>query len=189
MTKNMILVQNIETFETITRLTVDVESGETVTDRVDQYFTKNANWGIVSLDDDADGEYMNVLLVAPVDGPDFEMDMTTGEMEPVESVDPGVELATKVDIALEMDMNDVPQEQIVAMLTPDAETTITPVKPRKTRKTKTKSRTKAKGAKMSTQPKKIRNFEILAAYIEANPGVSRTTVFADAGLQLSLIHI
>ena len=76
MTKNQILVQNIETFETITRLTVDVESGETVTDRVDQYFTKNANWGIVSLDDDADGEYMAVLLVAPVDGPDFVMDMT-----------------------------------------------------------------------------------------------------------------
>ena len=39
---------------------------------------------------------------------------------------------------------------------------------------------------MSTQTKKIRNFEILAAYIEANPGVSRTTVFGDAGLQSSL---
>ena len=40
---------------------------------------------------------------------------------------------------------------------------------------------------MSTQsPKKIRNFEILVAFIEANPGVSRTTVFADAGLQSSL---
>ena len=39
---------------------------------------------------------------------------------------------------------------------------------------------------MSTQPKKIRNFEILVSYIEANPGVSRTDVFADAGLQSSL---
>ena len=39
---------------------------------------------------------------------------------------------------------------------------------------------------MSTQPKKIRNFEILVAFIEANPGVSRTDVFADAGLQSSL---
>ena len=39
---------------------------------------------------------------------------------------------------------------------------------------------------MSTQPKKIRNFEILCAHIEANPGVSRTDVFADAGLQKSL---
>ena len=199
MTKNQILVQNIETFATITRLTVDVESGETATERIDQYFSKNANWGIVSLDDDADGEYMNVLLVAPIDGPDFEMDMTTGEMEPVESVDPAVELATKVDIALEMDMNDVPQEQIVAMLdgaehfeavdvyAKPAEKTITPAKPRKARKTKTKSRTKAKGAKMSTtQPKRIRNFEILCAYIEANPGVSRTDVFNDASLLLAL---
>ena len=183
MTKNQILVQNIETFDTITRLTVDVESGETATERVDQYFTKNANWGIVSLDDDADGEYMAVLLVAPVDGPDFVMDMTTGEMEPVESVDPAAELAAKMDIALEMDMNDVPQEQIVAMIASDdaPAKTITPKKPRKARK----SKSKAKGAKMS-QPKKIRNFEILAAYIEANPGVSRTTVFADAGLQTSL---
>ena len=185
MTKNQILVQNIETFATITRLTVDVESGETATERIDQYFSKNDKWGIVSLDDDADGEYMHVLLVAPVEGVDYEMDMTTGEMEPVESVDPAAELAAKMDIALEMDMNDVPQEQIVAMLTSESETTITPAKPRKARKTKTKSRTKAKGAKMS-QPKKIRNFEILCAFIEANPGVSRTTVFADAGLQSSL---
>ena len=37
-----------------------------------------------------------------------------------------------------------------------------------------------------SQPKKIRNFEILVAFIEANPGVSRTDVFADAGLQSSL---
>ena len=37
-----------------------------------------------------------------------------------------------------------------------------------------------------SQVKKIRNFEILCAFIEANPGVSRTTVFADAGLQSSL---
>ena len=37
-----------------------------------------------------------------------------------------------------------------------------------------------------SQPKKIRNFEILVSFIEANPGVSRTTVFADAGLQSSL---
>ena len=183
MTQNQILVQNIETFATITRLTVDVESGETVTERVDQYFSKNANWGIVSLDDDADGEYMSVLLVAPVDGPDFMFDDVTGEMEPVESVDPAAELAAKMDIAMEMDMNDVPQEELVAMLTSEEPAkTITPKKPRKARK----SKSKAKGAKMSTQTKKIRNFEILAAYIEANPGVSRTTVFADAGLQSSL---
>ena len=32
----------------------------------------------------------------------------------------------------------------------------------------------------------MRNFEILAAFVSANPGVSRTDVFADAGLQSSL---
>ena len=32
----------------------------------------------------------------------------------------------------------------------------------------------------------MRNFEILAAFISANPGVSRTDVFTDAGLQSSL---
>ena len=188
MTKNQILVQNIETFATITRLTVDVESGETATQRIDQYFSNNDKWGIVSLDDDADGEYMNVLLVAPVDGPDFEMDMTTGEMEPVEDIEPAAELAAKMDIAMELDMNDVPQEQILAMLSNEAtpvtvdevEAATITAKPRKTRKTK------AKGAKMSTQPKKIRNFEILVAFIEANPGVSRTDVFADPGLLSSL---
>ena len=32
----------------------------------------------------------------------------------------------------------------------------------------------------------MRNYEILAAFITNNPGVSRTTVFGDAGLQASL---
>ena len=166
MTKNQILVQNIETFETITRLTVDVESGETQTERVDQYFTKNDNWGIVSLDDDADGEYMAVLLVAPIDGPDYDAIL----QEPV-------------------DLNDTPQEELVAMInaeelaaepTPAPAATITPApkKPRKARKSKAKS-TPNKGAK-------VRNFEILASHIESNPGVSRTDVFADAGLQSAL---
>ena len=168
------LVQNIETFETIT--TFNSESA------FDTWMSESTVYGIVSLDADADGEYDFVALVAPVDGPDFIMDTDTGEMEPVEDIDPAAELAAKMDIALEMDMNDVPQEQIVAMIASDdaPAKTITPKKPRKARKSK-----KAKGAKMS-QTKKIRNFEILAAYIEANPGVSRTTVFADAGLQSSL---
>ena len=37
-----------------------------------------------------------------------------------------------------------------------------------------------------SQPKKIRNFEILCALIEANPGISRTDVFNDSSLQLAL---
>lgn len=171
------LVQNIETFETIT--TFNSESA------FDTWMDESSLYGIVSLDTDADGEYDFVALVAPISGPDFIMDETTGEMEPVEDIDPAAEFAAKMDIMLEMDMNDVPQEQIVAMLAPTEEATITPAKPRKARKTKTKSRTKAKGAKMS-QPKKIRNFEILVSFIEANPGVSRTDVFQDPGLLTSL---
>ncbi len=184
MTKNQILVQNIETFATITRLTVDVDKGETVTERVDQYFQSGAQhrWGIVSLDDDADGEYMSVMLVAPVDGPDFVFDTDTGEMEPVENVDSNVEVATKLDIAMELDMNDVPQEQIVAMLTADEQPAKTPApkKPRKARKSKSKSKTvkKAKANKGA----KMRNFEILAAFIEKYPGVSRTDVFCHQDL-------
>ena len=184
MTKNQILVQNIETFETITRLTVDTESGETTTERVDQYFSKNNNWGIVSLDDDVDGEYMAVLLVAPVDGPDFVFDNDTGEMEPVEDLAPATEIETKLDIAMELDMNDVGQDEILAMIAAESTPEPAPAKPRKARKSKSKSKTvkKAKANKGA----KMRNFEILSAHIESNPGVSRTDVFADAGLQSAL---
>ena len=161
MTNNQILVQDIETFATITRLTVDVESGETATERIDQYFSKNDNWGIVSLDDDADGEYMHVMLVAAVDGPDY--DAVT--QEPVVPAD--AELAAKLDIALEIDE-------------PETITTPAPKKPRTPRKSKTpKSNTLNKG-------KTMKNHEILAAFISANPGVTRAVVFDDAGLQASL---
>ena len=208
--KNQILVQNVETFETITRLTVATDEGETVSQRVDQYFSKNANWGIVSLDDDADGEYMSVLLVAPVDGPDFVMDDTTGEMEPVETHDVAAEVQAKVDIMLDLDdaneelfaaitvqdnMNDASQEDILAAIqaetTPEPAATITPkpAKPRKARKSKAKSnKPKTKGAKVITPTagKKVRNFEILAALIESKPGISRTDVFQDPGLLVQL---
>lgn len=194
---NQILVQNIETFETITRLTVGVELGESVTDRVDQYLTGNERWGIVSLEDDADGEYMAVLLVAAADGPDYEMDMTTGEMEPVEELSAAQELDAKYDIMMELDMNDVAQEDILAMIAdeplapvpapvediiadPQPATITTPSQPRKPRKANTpKSNT-------LTQGKTMKNHEILAAFISANPGVTRATIFSDAGLQGSL---
>ena len=164
MTNNQILVQDIETFATITRLTVDVESGETATERIDQYFSKNANWGIVSLDEDADGEYMHVMLVAAVDGPDY--DAVT--QEPIPPAD--AELAAKLDIALEIDEPET-------ITTPGA---AAPAKPRKPRKSKTPStNTLNKG-------KTMKNHEILAAFISANPGVTRAVVFSDAGLQGSL---
>jgi len=188
-----ILVTNIETFETIT--TFDSM------DAFDAWMDDNAEYGIVSLDTDADGEYGWVALVAPLDGPDFMMDTVTGEMEPVvnQRAIQKAAIVEAIDSIEAAKMNDVPQEQILAMLnneaTPSADdsdddtTIITkPAKQKKSRKSKVKSNTqsKAKGAKMSTQTKSIRNFEILCAFIEANPGVSRTDVFADSGLQSSL---
>ena len=171
-----ILVQNIETFATITTFP-DM-------DAFDAWMDTNGKFGIVSLDADADGEYGFVALVAPQDGPDFVMDTVTGEMEPVEDIDPAAELEAKLDIAMEIDMNDASQEDILAAIqaeaAPKPAATITPApkKPRKARKSKAKS-TPNKGAK-------VRNFEILASHIESNPGVSRTDVFADAGLQGAL---
>ena len=175
------LVQNIETFETIT--TFNSESA------FDTWMSESTVYGIVSLDADADGEYDFVALVAPVDGPDFIMDTDTGEMEPVEDLAPATEIDTKLDIALELDMNDVSQDDILSMLYANQEDmadTVTPepapAKPRKARK----SRKKAKTVKKAKATTKVRNFEILAAFIDANPGVSRTDVFADAGLQSDL---
>ena len=205
MTNNQILVQDIETFATITRLTVAVDEGETVTDRVDQYFSKNTRWGIVSLDDDADGEYMAVLLVAAAEGPDY--DAVT--LDPVPSAD--AELEAKLDIMMEIDMNDASQDVILAalagtidpkalleeaeqdaqagcfaasvekkMIARDIKKATITQKPRKQRKSKTpKTNTLNKG-------KTMKNHEILAAFISANPGVTRAVVFSDAGLQGSL---
>jgi len=164
---NQILVQNVETFETITRLTLN--EGETVTARIDQYFSKNSSWGIVSIEDDADGEYASVLLVAPVDGPDFMMDSTTGEMEPVEKVDPSVELECKLDIMMEL--ND--EEGIT--INPTAWTP--PVtQPRNKRNTQTLNN----GAKMKAH-------QHLQQLITDNPGISRTDVFQDPGLRVTLL--
>ena len=189
---NQILVQNIETFATITTL-----------DSMDAFdaWLESSEYGIVSLDSDADGEYSYVALVAPQEGADWVFDETTQELEPVEVVDPAAEVAAKLDIMMELDNHD---EEIFAAITvqdtvreeatakenvlaagqavldewmAEDESTVTPP-PSKPRKPRNKSNTN-KGAKM-------RNFEILAAFITNNPGVSRTTVFGDAGLQATL---
>ena len=164
------LVQNIETFETIT--TFNSESA------FDTWMSESTIYGIVSLDADADGEYDFVALVAPVDGPDFIMDSTTGEMEPVEDLAPATEIETKLDIALELDMNDVGQDDILAMIAAESAPEPAPAKPRKARK----SRKKAKTVKKAKATPKVRNFEILAAFIEKYPGVSRTDVFCHQDL-------
>ena len=171
MTNNQILVQDIETFATITRLTVDVESGETATERIDQYFSKNANWGIVSLDEDADGEYMHVMLVAAVDGPDY--DTVTGE--------PIIDADALLEEAEQAAQNGRFAESVEKkMIARDIKKATITTKPRKQRKSKnTNTNTQSKG-------KTMKNHEILAAFISANPGVTRATVFSDAGLQGSL---
>ena len=164
------LVQNIETFETIT--TFNSESA------FDTWMSESTVYGIVSLDADADGEYDFVALVAPVDGPDFIMDTDTGEMEPVEDLAPATEIETKLDIAMELDMNDVGQDDILAMIAAESTPEPAPAKPRKARK----SRKKAKTVKKAKAAPKVRNFEILAAFIEKYPGVSRTDVFCHQDL-------
>ena len=117
-----ILVQNIETFATLNTF-ADLDAFDA--------WMETAPYGIVSLDQDADGEYAWVALVAPQEGPDFIMDTVTGEMEPVEDIDPAAELEAKLDIAMEIDMNDASQEDILAAIqaeaTPEPAATITPL--------------------------------------------------------------
>ena len=153
MTNTEILVQNIETFETI--ITVpDMHA-------FDEWMDDSSEYGIVSLDTDPDGEYAYVALVASDAGPDY--DVVTNE--PL--VDADAELEAKLDIAMEIDM----EETITVPAAP---------KPRKQRKSKnTNTNTQSKG-------KTMKNHEILAAFISANPNCTRTTIFNDAGLQASL---
>ena len=177
MTTKNILVQNIDTFETI----ITFETQEAF----DYWMTGNAEYGIVSIAPDADEEYELIVLVAPQDGPDFVMDMTTGEMEPVDTHTAEQELAAKMDIMLEIDDEDdltpVLVDGIDIAPLPTADNPIVNPVPFTPPNTKSK---KAKGANMSTQPKKIRNWEILSAFISAYPGVSRTDVFQDPGCLL-----
>lgn len=58
------LIQNIETFETITTFASEAA--------FDAWMAESTTYGIVSLDTDADGEYDFVALVAPIDGPDYD---------------------------------------------------------------------------------------------------------------------
>ena len=148
------LVQNIETFETITTFSSEAA--------FDTWMSESTVYGIVSLDSDADGEYDYVALVAPLTGPDYD-DVT---QEPV--VDADAELEAKLDIMLELDM----EETIIAPVA------FTPPS--------SKPRNKRNNNNTHSQGKTMKNHEILAAFISANPGVTRATVFSDAGLQASL---
>lgn len=175
--KNQILVQTVENFEIINRLTVArLDSKQTITQRVDQYLKKNPEFGIVSLEDDADGEYAAVLLVAAAEGPDFMMDMATGEMEAVEKVDPAVERELKMDIMMEIN-NDLDDDVIINP------TAWTPVSADEQKKLAAAVNIVAK---LKSKPVTSKQYNVLAGFIKANPGVSRTTIISDAGLLSSL---
>ena len=180
------LVQNIETLETITTFASEAA--------FDTWMSESTVYGIVSLDTDADGEYDYVALVAPLTGPDY--DTVTNEPVSSEWTCGGkpipvltingmtqAEFEAKIDIAMEIDNAD--EELLLAIELEDAvadEAAIiaAPSKPRKKRTSrKTQSNTQSQG-------KTMKNHEILAAFISANPGVTRATVFSDAGLQASL---
>ena len=147
-----ILVQNVETFETI--ITLDTMSA------FDAWMDGNTEYGIVSLDSDVDGEYAYVALVAAATAPDFMMDMETGEMEAVQAAVP---MAPEADL-LQEDIMMLSTTTELAPVPVPVEDIMTPSKPSKA---------------VATSGKK---YNVLATFIAANPGVSRTTVFSDAGL-------
>ena len=160
--------------DTQTVLIQDVESFKTLgimghVDGLDEWLSSNS-YGIVSLDRDADGRYDWVALVAPEDGPDFLMDSATGEMEPVEKIDPAVELAAKMEIALELEDEESFEINPTAWTPPREEAPKAKVIKRK---------------KASSQPK-AKVYEPLRSLIVNNPGIARTLVFSDAGLQSAL---
>ena len=152
------LVQNIETFETITTFSSEAA--------FDTWMSESTVYGIVSLDSDADGEYDYVALVAPLTGPDYD-DVT---QEPV--VDADAELEAKLDIMLELDM----EETIIA---PVAFTPPTSKPRNKRNNNNTQSNTLNKG-------KTMKNHEILAAFITKYPGVTRADVFQHQDLLVKL---
>lgn len=164
--KNQILVQNIETFETINTFN-DM-------DAFDAWMDGNSEYGIVSLDTDADDEYEYIALVAPVDGPDFEMDVVTGEMEPV------------------VNQREVQKAAIIEAID-QIEAAKATKKSKKSKAKNTQSNTQ-KGGKMpksnktaTTVTSSDKNHDLLATFITKNPGVTREVVFNDAGLRSSLL--
>lgn len=177
MTNNKILVQEIEAFDTIT-------THESM-DAFDAWMDGNNEWGIVSLDIDPDGEYAYVALVAATDGPDYD----TVTNEPI--VDAAAELEAKLDIMMEID-----DAETITLYTQTQGDTMsyneTPELP-ETHEEPSVDTTEDFDAGDSHRTeeapkatKKLRGFERLAAFISANPGVSRTDVFNDAGLQSAL---
>jgi hypothetical protein len=99
---NSVLVQNIETFEHIICLNIDGLSPENALSA----WLETRDYGIVSFDEDPDGEFGYIALVASTDGPDFMLDEVTGEMEPIEEINAAVALQMKMDIMMEINAAD-----------------------------------------------------------------------------------
>jgi hypothetical protein len=161
--------------------------------------TRLVQFGIVSLEADPEGEHAAVALVAPANGPDYEMDMTTGEMEPVEKIDPNVELEMKMDIMMEI--NEIDDELIpvlvdginLAPLPTEANPIVNPVAftaPSSKLEAFDKALAGVKRNKnTNTPPKgtKMKAHQYLSQLIIDNPGISRTDVFQDPGLRVKLL--
>ena len=146
-------------------LVQNVENFKTITtfpdmDAFDAWMDSTTSFGIVSLDSDVDGEYAYVALVAAADSPDFMMDMETGEMEEVLAAVP----APVEDI--------IADDESTIMMEIDEPVVVAPI---------AFTAPKTQAAKTSGK-----QYEVLSSFISANPGVSRTTVFSDAGLLAAL---
>ena len=154
-----VIIINAETNNTIATLPS--------TEALDTWMNNN-RYGIVSLDEDPENKFGWIALVTEEDGPDFMMDALTGEMEPVEDVDPQLEASMKLEIAMELEELD----PIPAFVNPTAFTapSIT-----------TKSHT------FTSKGNKMKAHENLLELIKNNPGISRTEVFVDASLRNKLI--
>jgi len=152
-------IVNTETLVTITTLPS--------TEALDAWMNNN-RYGIVSLDEDPEKAGSWIALVADEDGPDFMMDALTGEMEPVEDVDPEIEAAMKLEIALELEDIDPLVVNPTAWTPPAPSTNFTTTT-------------------LPTKGNKMKNHQYLQQLITDNPGISRTEVFVDAPLRNKLI--
>ena len=160
---NTILVQDIETFETIITLPNMAA--------FDEWMDDSSEYGIVSLDTDADGEHAYVALVVSDAGPDY--DMNDASQEDILAV---IADTVNPEALLEEAEQDAQDGCFAAsiekkMIARDIKKATITSKPRKQRKSKTpKTNTLTKG-------KTMKNHEILAAFITKYPGVTRTDVF------------
>jgi len=185
---NSVLVQNIETFEHIISLNIDGLSPENALSA----WLETRDYGIVSFDEDPDGEFGYIALVASTDGPDFMLDEVTGEMEPVEKIDPAVELELKLDIAMELE-NDADEAFLLSIEAAEADLIPVLVDDINLAPLPTEANPIVNPvaftppSKNSTKGTKMKAHQYLSQLITNNPGISRVDVFANQDLRDQLI--